>query len=60
MKSFFLGLGVGTAVGLLIAPQEGNKTRRDWTQLARDWFGNRQRKEISSKLESRLTRKPKN
>ena len=39
MKSFFLGLGVGTAVGLLIAPQEGSKTRRDWKQLARDWFG---------------------
>jgi DNA uptake protein ComE-like DNA-binding protein len=39
MKSFFLGLGVGTAVGLLIAPQEGSKTRRDWTQRARDWFG---------------------
>ena len=39
MKSFFLGLGVGTAVGLLIAPQEGSRTRRDWRRLARDWFG---------------------
>jgi DNA uptake protein ComE-like DNA-binding protein len=39
MKSFLLGWGVGTAVGLLIAPQEGSKTRRDWRQLARDWFG---------------------
>jgi DNA uptake protein ComE-like DNA-binding protein len=39
MKSFFLGLGVGTAVGLLIAPQKGNKTRQNWIQLARDWFG---------------------
>jgi len=39
MKSFFLGLGVGTAVGLLIAPQAGSKNRREWTQLARDWFG---------------------
>ena len=39
MKSFFLGLGVGTAVGLLIAPQEGSKTRQNWIELARDWFG---------------------
>ena len=39
MKSFLLGWGVGTAVGLLIAPQEGSKTRRDWRQLARGWFG---------------------
>ena len=27
MKSFVFGLGIGTAVGLLIAPQEGGKTR---------------------------------
>jgi DNA uptake protein ComE-like DNA-binding protein len=39
MKSFFLGLGLGTAVGLLIAPEEGSKTRRDWIQLARERFG---------------------
>lgn len=38
MKSFLFGLGVGTAVGLLIAPQEGGKTRSEWTQHLRDWF----------------------
>ena len=39
MKSFLLGLGVGTAVGLLIAPQEGSRTREEWAQRAREWFG---------------------
>ncbi|HKU25887.1 MAG TPA: helix-hairpin-helix domain-containing protein [Candidatus Sulfotelmatobacter sp.] len=38
MKSFLLGLGVGTAVGLLIAPQAGPKTRSDWGQHLRNWF----------------------
>ena len=38
MKSFVFGLGIGTAVGLLIAPQEGRKTRSEWTQHLRDWF----------------------
>jgi DNA uptake protein ComE-like DNA-binding protein len=43
MKSFLVGVGLGTAVGLLIAPQEGEKTRAqlaakiaDWRQRARD------------------------
>ena len=39
MKSFILGLGVGTAIGLLIAPQEGGKTRSEWAQRLRNWFG---------------------
>jgi gas vesicle protein len=39
MKSFLFGLGVGTALGLLIAPQEGSKTREEWGRRARDWFG---------------------
>ena len=38
MKSFLFGLGVGTALGLLIAPQEGSKTRRGWGQKVRDYF----------------------
>jgi DNA uptake protein ComE-like DNA-binding protein len=38
MKSFVFGLGVGTALGLLIAPQEGSKTRSEWAQHLRDWF----------------------
>lgn len=38
MKSFVFGLGVGTALGLLIAPQEGGKTRSEWAQHLRDWF----------------------
>ena len=38
MKLFLFGLGIGTAVGLLIAPQEGSKTRLDWAQKLRDYF----------------------
>jgi DNA uptake protein ComE-like DNA-binding protein len=38
MKSFLFGLGVGTAVGLLIAPQEGQKTRGEWGEKLRGWF----------------------
>jgi DNA uptake protein ComE-like DNA-binding protein len=38
MKSFVFGLGIGTAVGLLIAPQEGGRTRAEWAQRLRDWF----------------------
>ena len=45
MKSFLFGLGIGTAVGLLIAPQEGSKTRREWgTSLRETGFGNRPEK----------------
>jgi DNA uptake protein ComE-like DNA-binding protein len=40
MKSFVFGLGIGTAIGLLIARQEGNKTRSELAQHLRDWFGN--------------------
>lgn len=36
MKSFLFGLGIGTAVGLLIAPQEGSKTRQEWGQKLRE------------------------
>lgn len=39
MKSFLFGLGIGTAVGLLIAPQEGSKTRQEWGQKLRERFG---------------------
>lgn len=38
MKSFVFGLGVGTAIGLLMAPQEGRKTRAKWAQHYRHWF----------------------
>jgi DNA uptake protein ComE-like DNA-binding protein len=38
MKSFLFGLGIGTAVGLLIAPQEGSKARAEWGQKLRDYF----------------------
>lgn len=38
MKSFLFGLGVGTIVGLFMAPQEGRKTRSDWERRLRDWF----------------------
>jgi DNA uptake protein ComE-like DNA-binding protein len=38
VKSFLFGLGIGTAVGLLLAPQEGSKTRLEWGQKLRDYF----------------------
>jgi DNA uptake protein ComE-like DNA-binding protein len=38
MKSFVFGLSVGMAVGLLIAPQKGGKTRSKWAQHLRHWF----------------------
>jgi DNA uptake protein ComE-like DNA-binding protein len=38
MKSFVFGLGLGTAVGLLIAPQEGSKTRLEWGQKLHKYF----------------------
>ena len=38
MKSFLFGLGIGTAVGLLIAPQEGSKTRAEWGQKLHKYF----------------------
>lgn len=38
MKSFLFGLGIGTAVGLLVAPQEGSKTRMEWGQKLRAYF----------------------
>ena len=38
MKSFLFGLGIGTAVGLLIAPQEGSKTRLEWGQKLHDYL----------------------
>jgi DNA uptake protein ComE-like DNA-binding protein len=38
MKSFLFGLGIGTAVGLLIAPQEGSKACAEWGQKLRDYF----------------------
>lgn len=37
MRSFIVGLGVGTIVGLLIAPQEGAKTRSELAQRVRNW-----------------------
>lgn len=38
MKSFLFGLGIGTAMGLLIAPQQGRKTRVQWREKIRWWF----------------------
>jgi DNA uptake protein ComE-like DNA-binding protein len=37
MKSFLVGVGIGTAVGLLIAPQEGKKTRAQLADKIADW-----------------------
>ena len=40
MKSFIFGLFFGTAIGVLFAPQKGEKTRLEWGQHLRDWFQN--------------------
>ena len=36
MKGFILGLGVGLAVGILYAPQEGSKSRADLSDRTSD------------------------
>ncbi len=37
MKTFLFGVGVGTAIGLLIAPQAGKKTRAELARRMGDW-----------------------
>jgi gas vesicle protein len=39
MRNFMFGLGIGTVVGLLIAPEEGRKTQGRIADSARNWFG---------------------
>jgi DNA uptake protein ComE-like DNA-binding protein len=46
MKSFLIGLGIGTAVGMLIAPQEGRKTRAELGQRLRDRFKDRSERNL--------------
>jgi gas vesicle protein len=59
MKAFLAGLGLGAAVGVLIAPQEGRKTRSMLAERAVDWFerlqnGNQDRSEpAENDLQSR-------
>ncbi|MDP9161485.1 MAG: YtxH domain-containing protein [Acidobacteriota bacterium] len=36
MKSFILGLGIGLALGILYAPQEGSKSRADFSERTDD------------------------
>jgi gas vesicle protein len=38
MKAFFTGLGLGAAVGLLLAPKSGSETRNDIQKLARNSY----------------------
>jgi DNA uptake protein ComE-like DNA-binding protein len=50
MKAFLAGLGLGAAVGVLLAPQDGRKTRTMLSERAVDWFerlqnGNQDRSE---------------
>ena len=54
MKAFLAGLGLGAAVGVLFAPQEGRKTRSMLAERAVDWFerlqnGNQDRSEPAAK-----------
>lgn len=46
MKSFLIGVGVGTAVGLLIAPQAGKQTRAELARRVRFWTQNVQPQQI--------------
>src|SRR5947209_2253762 len=39
VKSFLLGVGVGAIAGLMLAPQEGRRTRQAWAGRARSWLG---------------------
>lgn len=38
MKSFFTGLSLGAAIGLLVAPKSGRETRSDLQELARNSY----------------------
>lgn len=38
MKKFLAGLGIGAMAGLLLAPQEGKKTRAVLADRFSDWF----------------------
>ena len=54
MKAFLAGLGLGAAVGVLLAPQDGRKTRSMLAERAVDWFerlqnGNQDRSEPAAK-----------
>jgi len=42
MKSFLFGLGIGAAVGVLLAPQEGARSREEVKNRAKQWFGRRE------------------
>jgi DNA uptake protein ComE-like DNA-binding protein len=46
MKSFLFGFGIGTALGVLIAPQEGRRTAEDWAERLRGWFGASQKRNL--------------
>ena len=48
MKSFLLGVGIGAAAGLLLAPKEGRKTRTEWGERARNWFEQLQDRQTGS------------
>lgn len=39
MRNFLLGVGVGAVLGLLVAPEEGSKTQRKFSDRVRNWFG---------------------
>jgi DNA uptake protein ComE-like DNA-binding protein len=39
MRNFFLGVGVGAVLGLLVAPEEGRKTQQRISERVRTWFG---------------------
>ena len=42
MKAFWLGLGLGTGLGILAAPKSGIETRSELWQRIREWQGSAQ------------------
>ncbi|HLZ41303.1 MAG TPA: YtxH domain-containing protein [Candidatus Sulfotelmatobacter sp.] len=56
---FLLGVGIGTAVGLMIAPQEGKKTRAELARRLEDWTQKLQEQRGGRDASGKMARQPK-